>query len=299
MCIDDPLLIPGIVCDALFLLDVQLTPDDLFVDPSLPAKRTALVAFAKHINNLAFVPAILLMERLDAEFLEQITLIANAKMFQRKSIRINTNITYKQQKFNLLREESEGFAMLETHLAGSLPASFDVFWSRHYANGALPRDQVHVLRKDHVGMKVKSVLQHITSLIGYFDLNPNKVLDVILDVFIANVVDHWDFFVELLNQSHWQPVKTTKTITKPTGIESTIELVEGSVHDVTPPQLLWITAILIKHRLVTLEDVYPHLSLADEDMDQELKAFNEKLSIQKKAGGKYKDTSLADAGALG
>ncbi|KAJ3025707.1 UNVERIFIED_CONTAM: THO complex subunit 2 [Siphonaria sp. JEL0065] len=314
---DDPLLIPGIVCDSLFLLDVQLTPDDLFVDPSLPTKRAALVAFAKHINNLAFIPAILLMERLDAEFLEQITLISNAKLFQRKSIRINTNITYKQQKFNLLREESEGFAMLETHLAGSLPASFDVFWSRHYSNGALPHDQVHILWKDHVGMKVKSVLQHITSLIGYFDLNPNKVLDVILDVFIANVVDHWDFFVELLNQSHWQPVKTTKTITKLGGIESTIEVVEGSAvlgqilgfkYDyynnvasthVTPPQLLWITAILIKHRLVTLEDVYPHLSPADEDMEQELKAFIDKLNIQKKAGGKYKDTSLADAGALG
>ncbi|KAJ3077585.1 THO complex subunit 2, partial [Rhizoclosmatium hyalinum] len=149
-----------------------------------------------------------------------------------------------------------------------------------------------------------SVLENINSLIGYFDLNPNKVLDLILDVFIANVVDHWDFFVELLLQSHWKPVMSKTGTLEGSPVLGQILGFKFDYYNndatktVTPPQLIWITAILIKHKLVQLEDVYPHLSPPDEDMDQELQAFKEKLNLQKKQGGKYKDTTLADAGAL-
>ncbi|KAI9335936.1 transcription factor/nuclear export subunit protein 2-domain-containing protein [Obelidium mucronatum] len=316
--VNDPLLVSGLVCDALFLLDAQLQPDEIITDPNLQKKRANLVAFAKHIKSLAFIPTALFLERLDTEFLDQVALLpVDVKFWQRKVVRINTSMLYKQQKFNLLREESEGFSMLETFLAGNLPPSLDVFWASRSDSSRLGHDAVYGLWKDHVSRKVETVLENITSLIGYFDLNPNKVLDVILDVFIANVVDHWDFFVELLNKSAWQPTRTSKTIVKANGEDSVSETVEGSyvlgqvlgfkydyynhvaTTNVTPPQLLWITAVLIKHRLIQLEDIYPHLSPADEDMDKELKAFKDKLDQQKKAGGKYKDTSLADAGALG
>ncbi|KAJ3060096.1 THO complex subunit 2, partial [Podochytrium sp. JEL0797] len=317
--LSDPLLVPSALCDALFLLDMQQQPLDVsFAEPTDPlanTQRTALVTLAKHIVALDFVPQLMLKERLEPEFLEKIALLQNAKLFQRKTVRINTTLTYKQQKFNLLREESEGFAMLETYLQTSLPPAFPAFWATTTHNQSPPLDhaQVQLLYTHHVQTKVKSVLENVTSLIGYFDLNPNKVLDVILDVFVANVVDHWSFFVELLENSHWGSGGAAADSSSSSAGPKLGNPVLGQILGfkfsyynnpltniaTTPSPLIWITAILIKHKLVQMEDIYPHLSPADEDMPLELKTFQDKMNALKKLGGKYKDTTLADAGALG
>src|SRR5439155_19726932 len=47
----------------------------------------------------------------------------------------------------------------------------------------------------------------ILSSSGYFNLDPHRVLDVILDVFIANVSRHYPFFLELLKSSPWSSKK--------------------------------------------------------------------------------------------
>ncbi|ORY46937.1 hypothetical protein BCR33DRAFT_736433 [Rhizoclosmatium globosum] len=310
---EDPLLVPSLLVDCLFVLDVKHQPisAELFEWSNVnetSSARANLIEYTLKLIALGFIPELLLLERLDPEFLEQVRLLGSAKLFQRKVVRVNTNITYKQQKFNLLREESEGFAMLETYLSGNLPPSYQVFWNTHHLDSVtravLSHKEVQELHVAHRNAKVVSVLENINSLIGYFDLNPNKVLDLILDVFIANVVDHWDFFVELLLQSHWKPVMSKTGTLEGSPVLGQILGFKFDYYNndatktVTPPQLIWITAILIKHKLVQLEDVYPHLSPADEDMDQELQAFKDKLNLQKKQGGKYKDTTLADAGAL-
>jgi len=38
---------------------------------------------------------------------------------------------------------------------------------------------------------------------GYFDLDPNRVLDLVLDVFAANITSHYRFFLEFLQISPW------------------------------------------------------------------------------------------------
>jgi THO complex subunit 2 len=48
------------------------------------------------------------------------------------------------------------------------------------------------------------VWEHVLSLIGYFDLDPNRALDVILDVFSLHVTAHWSFFLALLSLSPWK-----------------------------------------------------------------------------------------------
>ena len=53
-----------------------------------------------------------LLEKLDESALMDCGLIPDKKVFRTKITRINTKITYEQQKFNLLREESEGFSKL-------------------------------------------------------------------------------------------------------------------------------------------------------------------------------------------
>ena len=77
--------------------------------------------------------------------------------------------SYKQQKFNLFREECEGYAKLITELNQDLTTT-------------TPAD----------------MLKLIKSVIGYFNLDPNRVLDIILESFECQLDQH-EFFVELLN----------------------------------------------------------------------------------------------------
>ncbi len=62
---------------------------------------------------------------------------------------------YEQQKFNLLREESEGFSKLIFLL-------YEVQFTK---------SNIHKL------------IDKIFSLIGFFDLDPNRVLDIVLSAF--------------------------------------------------------------------------------------------------------------------
>lgn len=42
------------------------------------------------------------------------------------------------------------------------------------------------------------------SIVGYFDLDPNRALDFILDVFDVHLTTHWSFFLVLLGLSPWK-----------------------------------------------------------------------------------------------
>lgn len=57
-----------------------------------------------------------LLECCDGDFLAAAGLVVNAAAWHKKNIRVNTKSVYQQYKFNLLREESEGFAKLVTVL---------------------------------------------------------------------------------------------------------------------------------------------------------------------------------------
>lgn len=120
----------------------------------------------------------LLMERLSDETLEQISLISSHMQTRTRYVRIKTRLFYKQQKFNLLREESEGYAKLIVDLSNAPLGSAEV------------------------------CITHVRSLIGYFDLDPNRVLDIILDVFEIRR-NAFSLFIELLTL--YQPDKVDLT----------------------------------------------------------------------------------------
>lgn len=105
--------------------------------------------------------------------------------------RIRTNLLYKQQKFNLLREESEGYSKLSLELASSMGPAHD-------ARTALPIEPESVLRT-----RAERTITNIQSLIGYFDLDPTRALDVLLDAFQDNIVTHNAFFLQVLRLSPW------------------------------------------------------------------------------------------------
>ncbi|KAL2409315.1 THO complex subunit 2 [Exophiala dermatitidis] len=121
----------------------------------------------------------LLRLELDAPLLEKLDLIRNT--FNRMGIRKQTNLLYRQANFNLMREESEGFAKLMTELfttSGNEPPTAEV---------------------------VEDTVEKVKAMIGAFDLDVGRSLDVVLDVFGAVLVKQFRFFVKFLRASPWWP----------------------------------------------------------------------------------------------
>jgi THO complex subunit 2 len=51
--------------------------------------------------------------------------------------------------------------------------------------------------------RARPVWEKVISLIGYFDLDPNRALDIILDVLSVHLATHYSFFLALLSFSPW------------------------------------------------------------------------------------------------
>ena len=152
-------------------------------------------------------------ERLEVPLLASAGLIPDEVLFGRKEVRMRTALlwalihsltnqrlvyvqllsfySYKQNKFNLLREQSEGYTKLTTHLVGSLGPS-------HSPQTARPVESITALNA-----RAAAAWEKVVALIGYFDLDANRVLDIILDIFSVNITTHWQFFLALLSYSQW------------------------------------------------------------------------------------------------
>ncbi|TGZ84546.1 hypothetical protein EX30DRAFT_300558 [Ascodesmis nigricans] len=226
-------------------------------------------------------------------------------MFSKKAVRVTTALVYKQRKHNLLREETEGFAKLITE-----------FFTASYSSAPL-----EVVAR--TGERVKG-------LIGAFELDPGRVLDILLDTAACTVVSNARFFVRLLKGSAWWPqqLPTTPEDSSSTnaifgklaseGIGAFFEKLENprgnkvaaqllgfkfryyqrpDVTEVTPENLLVLSALLIKIGFVDLTDLYPHLAPQDEtEMGEILTAWKSKLDAKIRGGGKK--NALMMAGAL-
>ncbi|PSS02262.1 transcription factor/nuclear export subunit protein 2-domain-containing protein [Coniella lustricola] len=127
-----------------------------------------------------------LMRRvLEPPVLEQLGLIRET--FTKMGIRQATNILYKQANYNLLREETEGYAKLATELFTT-------------CNHQAPSSEA-----------VQAAFERVKGLIGTFDLDVGRVLDVLLDVFASVLIKQNRFFVKFLRISSWWPRSYNKT----------------------------------------------------------------------------------------
>ena len=110
---------------------------------------------------LPAVPIATLQKRLEPTLLAQSNLLPNrsTKLLIKRFTTANTNAYYRQVRFNLLREESEGWSKLLGLLCG-LPGN--------------------VASADDAQVRIRE-------LIGAFDLDPNRVLDVVVDILEAEV----------------------------------------------------------------------------------------------------------------
>jgi len=140
-------------------LQPALTPPGRLLSVRLEAAgepRQRLLELARLCLEGGHVSRGALLENCEGEFLEELQLIRSAAAFKTKEVRVNTKVVYNQQKFNLLREESEGYAKVLTVLNNGGEAALSA--------ATLP-----------------DVVRALQALIGFFDLDPNRVFDLVLD----------------------------------------------------------------------------------------------------------------------
>ncbi|KAL3684910.1 hypothetical protein R1sor_002932 [Riccia sorocarpa] len=200
---------------------------------SLPGEpRTRLIDLAKWLVHMELVPVRLLQERCEAEFLWEAEMIKiKANELKSKEVRVNTRLLYQQTKFNLLREESEGYAKLLTLLCQGGP------------DGLTKQTST-------------AVVSTIKSLIGHFDLDPNRVFDIVLECFELQPENA--AFLELIPlfpKSHTSHILGFKFqyYQRP------------EVEDPVPTGLYRLAATLIKEDFIDLDSIYAHLLPKDED----------------------------------
>lgn len=116
---------------------------------------------------------------LESDLLGTLGLVRDS--FSKMAVRKATHALYRQSNYNLLREETEGYAKLMTEYFTTV-------------NNEPPSQDV-----------VSDLYQRVNALIGAFDLDIGRVLDVTLDVFANLLVKHGKFFVKFLRSSAWWP----------------------------------------------------------------------------------------------
>ncbi len=224
------------------------------------------------------------------------TSIADEKRINSKLIKLNTNAVYRQQKYNRLEEEKEGYSKLVI-LCSNLP---------NYPENI----------DDDVG--------HFLAIIGQLDLDPNRVLDIILVAFESNSSNR--SYIELLDRLHYSSAYIIQVIgfrftqfyddrvVVSTSSASTVEmevvvnnstksaadvdddenqkndskkmkyvdLLSSSCNRSTPAELYGVLAMLLCSDILTLESILPYFqsSLSDLEAIFKLKLASKKEKVK-------------------
>ena len=144
-----------LLCDIFWLLDVKLASAERFLaDLVALFVRTQLLSAADCMINL------------DPDLLSRAHVIQSKDSFNKKIVRINTAILYKQQRYNLLREDSEAFSMI-TFLLKESPSS---------------------------------LFTDLMTLVGSFDLDANRVIDLIISEWISRPLGPSTLFLDTVKR---------------------------------------------------------------------------------------------------
>ncbi|KAJ2079062.1 THO2 plays a role in transcriptional elongation [Coemansia sp. RSA 988] len=307
-------LISTALTETIWVLNIEWEPDIASGDDHrweserlghLKQSRV-LVAIAKGLISSGVIDQDLAKERLDADFLEQVGAIPSATAFTRKYIRLNTALNFKQTKFNLACEQNEGFSKLVVLIQGGMafvtPQQLNSELLKRACSYSMADDSqsvvVRALRADgDLQERVALLLVDIKRLIGVFNLDPNRVVDVILDCFISNVRFYWSFFIALFDASPWCRITPeAPKLAQLVGWKLQFYAGESASAARFMDELATVTALLIAHRLIRLSDVYSMLAPArNEEMSRE---FDTWCAAQKEKRALGAGSRLAEMGGL-
>lgn len=191
------------ICDALWMIGLDW-------DLLTTGQQDNYAAAVKTMLGLRLLTELECLTQLDERPLSACELIDSQSQFTKRVRRVRTKLVYMQQKYNLLREENEGFSRLLMILSSA-------------------RDDKKLL---------------VQKVAGAFDLDPNRVADIVLDVMELYPMD--DQLLEIvkvikpsnLAQLMGFKVKDTPTINEGTAV---------------------VLGRLVKDGEVCLEQLWPHL----------------------------------------
>ena len=204
----------SVVVDIFVLVDLETSSSSSGKNEN----RDRFIALLKEAEK--FLPEETLKERMVVDTLGEAGILTNAKKFFNSIIKQKTKLFYKQQKYNLLREESEGYAKLITELSNP-------------------------------DFNPEELIQRIKSIIGFFNLDPNRVLDIILEAFEIQEAD--SLFVELIRL--YTP--DSNTLKELLGFK--VKFYSPEI----PESLFKQLATLVRSGIVQLDPVYSMLSPDD------------------------------------
>lgn len=210
-------------------------------DMNMPEEnRIRVIRLAKWFVDSALVPLRLFQERCEEEFLKQADMMKmnTAQDLKSKEVRVNTRLLYQQTKFNLLREESEGYAKLVTLLCQGSETSTQ--------------------------NRSASTIGIIKSLIGHFDLDPNRVFDIVLECFELQPSN--DLFLDLI------PIFPKSHASQILGFKFQYYQ-RMEVQCPVPFGLYQLAALLVKEDFIDLDSIYAHLLPKDEEAFEHYNAF--------------------------
>ena len=182
-----------------------------------------------------------LLEKFEEQTLVQCGIVYNSSVFKSQITRINTEMYYEQQKYNLFREESEGFAKLIVYLL----------------------NVIH-----HRYAECNNVQEKITALIGFFDLDPTRVIDIVIEVYCCNA----------LNENYVNVFNALNVKALPHVIEFKLREKEKNEEHKAQSELetfFVVVAQLIKKKLITLSDVFVYFKPTFEEMEKMYENSNE------------------------
>ncbi|KAG8710344.1 THO complex subunit 2, partial [Ceratobasidium sp. 394] len=270
-------------------------------------------------------------ERFDAGLIMAIkALFRQSASVRQRETKLRTATFYKQTRYNLLREQSEGYSKLVTELYQSVGPPHDA------ATGRPVETRARIIQR------AQETWARMVALFGVFDLDPNRAVDIFLDCFETHLSSHWAFFLELLRCSPWSRAKPHSVGLQETTEEQTMDLdaepdweglnldevlakaegrAFGAVGDSSTPQgsqcgqilgfkfayyqsenatenapsrLYMLAALLLREGFIKMDDLYPHLSPSDDSMSE----FEAKWNSTKPAVLVQRSNALAMAAPL-
>ncbi|XP_057340023.1 THO complex subunit 2 isoform X2 [Microplitis mediator] len=187
----------------------------------------------------------ILKERLEIDTLQDVGTLKN-RNFHTKFIKVKTKLYYKQRKFNLFREESEGYSKL-----------------------------IVELNQERASGQVLTTLEIVKSLIGYFNLDPNRVLDILLETFENRPQDD-ALFIPLIRSY----MSDHQVLCEVLGFKYCCNV------EATPFSLQKVTALMLQHGVIDLDDILPWLVPDDkviikdhEQIMRQAKEYVSKMSV--------------------
>lgn len=238
--------------DTLVQCDVETTIN--YCDTSNEL-RDAFISVLRLLIKSELLPVHTALERFDVNTLCSIGLITDQRVWTTIYNRLRTRLYFKQKKFNLFREENEGFARVLTEL---------------FRLSATNLTEVHTT---------------IIELIGKYNLDPNRILDLALEIFeFYNSRNQHELFVDFLKLFYNKNIiKITELIILKLSFYTNYMLPEQIV---IPQSFYRLIAILIHRDVIELNDIYPCFTPSDakildyhQKLVEEARAYSRKYAV--------------------